>query len=113
MREDPSAVNVQGQLALTLLAVDPVGLGGLHLRARAGPVRDMFCAPIKTLFPKARRIFSFHFGPATFRRCRYRRNAYAGRNHPRQGYPRNTNAPCVHNGREMRTGAGRAFGAIA
>ncbi|MCI5113123.1 MAG: magnesium chelatase subunit D [Marivita sp.] len=56
MREDPSAVNVQGQLALTLLAVDPVGLGGLHLRARAGPVRDMFCAPIKTLFPKARRI---------------------------------------------------------
>ena len=56
MREDPSAVNVQGQLALTLLAVDPVGLGGLHLRSRAGPVRDMFCAPIKTLFPKARRI---------------------------------------------------------
>lgn len=56
MREDPSAINVQGQLALTLLAVDPVGLGGLHLRARAGPVRDMFCAPIKTIFPKARRI---------------------------------------------------------
>lgn len=56
MREDPSAVNVQGQLALTLLAVDPAGLGGLHLRARAGPVRDMFCTPIKTLFPNARRI---------------------------------------------------------
>ncbi|WP_299786662.1 magnesium chelatase subunit D [uncultured Marivita sp.] len=56
MREDPSAINVQGQLALTLLAVDPVGLGGLHLRARAGPVRDMFCAPIKTIFPKARRF---------------------------------------------------------
>lgn len=56
MREDPSAINVQGQLALTLLAVDPVGLGGLHLRARAGPVRDRFCAPIKTIFPKARRI---------------------------------------------------------
>lgn len=56
MREDPSAVNVQGQLALTLLAVDPKGLGGLHLRARAGPVRDMFCTPIKTLFPTARRI---------------------------------------------------------
>ena len=36
MREDPSAVQVQGQLALTLLAVDPVGLGGLHLRSRAG-----------------------------------------------------------------------------
>ena len=56
MKEDPTAVNVQGQLALTLLAVDPAGLGGLHLRARAGPVRDMFCAPIKTIFPKARRI---------------------------------------------------------
>ena len=56
MREDPTAVQVQGQLALTLLAVDPVGLGGLHLRARAGPVRDLFCTPIKTLFPKARRI---------------------------------------------------------
>ncbi|MBO6884806.1 MAG: magnesium chelatase subunit D [Marivita sp.] len=56
MREDPSAINVQGQLALTLLAIDPAGLGGLHLRARAGPVRDMFCTPIKTLFPKARRI---------------------------------------------------------
>jgi magnesium chelatase subunit D len=56
MREDPSAINVQGQLALTLLAIDPSGLGGLHLRARAGTVRDMFCTPIKTLFPKARRI---------------------------------------------------------
>lgn len=56
MREDPSAVQVQGQLALTLLAVDPVGLGGLHLRSRAGPVRDMFCAPVKSLFPKAHRI---------------------------------------------------------
>lgn len=56
MIEDPSAVNVQGQLALTLLAIDPAGLGGLHLRARAGPVRDMFCAPLKTLFPSARRI---------------------------------------------------------
>ena len=56
MIEDPAAVNVQGQLALTLLAVDPAGLGGLHLRARAGPVRDMFCAPLKMLFPNARRI---------------------------------------------------------
>ena len=56
MIEDPTAVNVQGQLALTLLAVDPAGLGGLHLRARAGPVRDMFCAPLKALFPNARRI---------------------------------------------------------
>ncbi|SHH61491.1 magnesium chelatase subunit D [Marivita hallyeonensis] len=56
MIEDPSAVQVQGQLALTLLAVDPAGLGGLHLRSRAGPVRESFTAPFKTLFPQARRI---------------------------------------------------------
>ena len=56
MIEDPTAVHVQGQLALTLLAVDPAGLGGLHLRARAGPIRDTFAAPFKTLFPTARRI---------------------------------------------------------
>ncbi|WP_291836852.1 magnesium chelatase subunit D [Limimaricola sp.] len=34
--------------ALTLLAVDPTGLGGLVLRARAGPVRDRFT----TLLPR-------------------------------------------------------------
>lgn len=56
MKQDPAAIQVQGQLALTLLAVDPAGLGGLHLRARAGPVRDQFCTPIKTLFPNSRRI---------------------------------------------------------
>ncbi len=28
-------------LALRVLAVDPVGLGGLWLRSRAGPVRDI------------------------------------------------------------------------
>lgn len=56
MIEDPTAVHVQGQLALTLLAVDPTGLGGLHLRARAGPVRDAFSEPFKALFPNARRV---------------------------------------------------------
>ena len=56
MKQDPAAIQVQGQLALTLLAVDPAGLGGLHLRARAGPVRDRFCAPIKIFFPNSRRI---------------------------------------------------------
>ena len=56
MIEDPSAVHVQGQLALTLLAVDPVGLGGFHLRSRAGPIRDTFTRPFKSLFPNARRI---------------------------------------------------------
>ena len=33
-------------LALSLLAVDPVGLGGLWLRARSGPVRDRLIAAI-------------------------------------------------------------------
>ncbi|ETX15917.1 magnesium chelatase [Roseivivax halodurans JCM 10272] len=42
MREEPGEVWVTGQLALALLAVDPHGLGGLHLRARAGPVRQAF-----------------------------------------------------------------------
>ena len=56
MIADPSAVHVQGQLALTLLAIDPAGLGGLHLRSRAGPIRDRFTEPFKTLFPKARRL---------------------------------------------------------
>ena len=56
MIEDPSVAQVQGQLALTLLAVDPKGLGGLHLRSRAGPVRDVFCNPLQTLFPNAKRI---------------------------------------------------------
>lgn len=56
MKQDTTATHVQGQLALTLLAVDPVGLGGLHIRARAGPVRDAFNAQIAALFPKARRI---------------------------------------------------------
>lgn len=33
-------------LALTLLAVDPIGLGGIWVRARSGPVRDRFIAAI-------------------------------------------------------------------
>lgn len=40
MIEDGAEPWVTGQLALTLLAVDPAGLGGVHLRARAGSVRD-------------------------------------------------------------------------
>ena len=42
MIEDRRDAAVAGQLATTLLAVDPVGLGGLHLCARAGPTRDAF-----------------------------------------------------------------------
>ncbi|MEE4120362.1 MAG: magnesium chelatase ATPase subunit D, partial [Paracoccaceae bacterium] len=41
-------------LALELLAIDPAGLGGLWLRARAGPVRDRLVAGLAG-FPMARR----------------------------------------------------------
>jgi magnesium chelatase subunit D len=41
--------------ALALLAVDPAGLKGLWLRARAGPVRDMVMAALTTPLP-ARRL---------------------------------------------------------
>lgn len=37
--------------ALALLAVDPHGLGGLHLRAGAGGVRDRWLADLKALLP--------------------------------------------------------------
>ena len=29
-------------LAAAMIAIDPDGLGGIHLRARAGPVRDVW-----------------------------------------------------------------------
>ena len=37
-------------LAATLIAVDPQGLGGVHVRARAGPVRDKWLAYLETQF---------------------------------------------------------------
>jgi magnesium chelatase subunit D len=42
--------------ALSLLAIDPEGLRGLHLRARAGPVRQRFETLLATLPGPARRI---------------------------------------------------------
>ena len=39
--------------ALALLAVDPHGLGGLHLRAGAGGVRERWLAGLKALLPPA------------------------------------------------------------
>ncbi|MDU8910926.1 magnesium chelatase subunit D [Aestuariicoccus sp. MJ-SS9] len=56
MIDDPSEAWITGQLALTLLAVDPGGLGGLHLRSRAGPVRDAFLADLPDPLRRARRI---------------------------------------------------------
>jgi magnesium chelatase subunit D len=38
-------------VAATLLACDPDGLKGVHLRARAGPVRDRWLAHAMSLFP--------------------------------------------------------------
>ncbi|MFQ6546463.1 magnesium chelatase subunit D [Aestuariibius sp. 2305UL40-4] len=43
-------------LALDLLALDPKGLGGLHLIARPGPARDAAEAAIQTRFPSIRRL---------------------------------------------------------
>ena len=45
----PSADDPWGMamLALSMLAVDP-GLGGVHVRARAGPVRSLFCDHTKS-----------------------------------------------------------------
>ncbi|SIS50898.1 protoporphyrin IX magnesium-chelatase [Roseivivax lentus] len=42
MKQSRPETWVAGHLALLLIAVDPAGLGGLHLRARACPVRDAF-----------------------------------------------------------------------
>jgi magnesium chelatase subunit D len=39
--------------AAALLAVDPVGLGGIALRARAGPVRERWLAHLRELLPAA------------------------------------------------------------
>lgn len=45
MSDDPDHWS-QTKLALTLLAIDPKGLGGIWLRARVGPVRDKFIAAL-------------------------------------------------------------------
>ena len=44
------------QLALALLSVDPVGLGGMVVRARSGPVRDAFLAELGSIPLPRRRI---------------------------------------------------------
>ncbi len=42
--------------ALRCLAADPAGLGGLHLRARAGDARDAWLARARDAFPNAARL---------------------------------------------------------
>lgn len=46
---DLSAPFVRATTSLALLAIDPVGLGGIILRARSGPVRDAFVAMFGSL----------------------------------------------------------------
>lgn len=46
---DLSAPFVRATTALALLAIDPVGLGGIILRARSGPVREAFVAMFGSL----------------------------------------------------------------
>ena len=56
MSRDAADTWLKGQLALGLLAIDPAGLGGLHLRARASGVRDAFLAGLGTGGLPRRRI---------------------------------------------------------
>ena len=47
---------MRAKTALVLLAVDPVGLGGLWLRARSGPVRDVWVAGLAAMDLPQRRL---------------------------------------------------------
>ena len=47
---------MRAKTALALLAVDPVGLGGLWLRARSGPVRDVWVAGLAAVDLPQRRL---------------------------------------------------------
>lgn len=53
---DGMALWARARLSLALLAVDPIGLGGLWLRARSGPVRDALLAELGTIRLPRRRI---------------------------------------------------------
>ncbi|OSZ67706.1 magnesium chelatase subunit D [Hydrogenophaga sp. IBVHS2] len=45
------AIGADAALAAALLAVDPVGLGGIHLQGPAGPSRDAWLALLRRLMP--------------------------------------------------------------
>lgn len=49
MRQGMAGDWARAALAVDLLAVDPVGLGGMHLRARPGPVRDAALARLSAV----------------------------------------------------------------
>lgn len=46
---DPAELWADAVLAAVIFAIDPVGLGGLLVRARSGPVRDRWCQLLGTL----------------------------------------------------------------
>ena len=50
-RDDPAATWADALQVVDLLAGDPHGLGGLVLRAGAGPVRDLWLAALRERFP--------------------------------------------------------------
>ena len=57
MTDDPaSAAWTRAETALAALAVDPVGLGGVWIRARSGPVRDALLARLDLMTLPSRRI---------------------------------------------------------
>ena len=56
MTQDAAEVWAKGVLALQLLAVDPAGLKGLHLRARASGLRDRFLAGLPSALAPVHRI---------------------------------------------------------
>lgn len=56
MTQDLTDPWFNGRLALRLLALDPAGLGGLHLRARAGALRDRMVSDLGRGAAPARRI---------------------------------------------------------
>ncbi|MBK6689069.1 MAG: magnesium chelatase subunit D [Deltaproteobacteria bacterium] len=46
---DPAELWADAVLAAVIFAIDPIGLGGLLVRARSGPVRDRWCQLLGTL----------------------------------------------------------------
>ncbi|MEM8980509.1 MAG: magnesium chelatase subunit D, partial [Pseudomonadota bacterium] len=55
-RSGPDPSWRRAELALTLLAIDPIGLRGAQVRARVGPVRDRLREALAAIFPNQRRI---------------------------------------------------------
>ncbi len=52
MTDDPAALRwADAVLAASLFAIDPVGFGGVRVRASAGPVRDRWLAYLRALVP--------------------------------------------------------------